>query len=263
MGCESHSKCNIPADALVLGILGGGMAGYMLVQAARAIGVKTAVLDPSPDAPALRICDHSFVGALDDEQAIRSFIAVSTQLTYVSNTCDVGILRKYAAVIPVHPNPETFSITQDAFFLKQFLTSLQIPVAPGAAKRKSSARGRIYTLPLGRARDDRLFFFPAISAPAKLSASVAKKIKSIAQRIGQSLDYVGVISIEFVLTEKDGVFVRGITPYVNASVSHSNTTYTISPFEEHVRLVCSLTPKQPRLKRSFAHSRRISNNISV
>ncbi|MBI4250059.1 ATP-grasp domain-containing protein [Candidatus Uhrbacteria bacterium] len=274
MGCESHSKCNIPADSLVLGILGGGSLGSLIVQAAHAIGVKTAILDPSSRAPALRICDFPFTGALNDEHSIRALIAASTHLTYVSDTCDVGILRKYAAVIPIHPSPETFSITQDSLFLQQFLTSLQIPVVPAAAKRKSAAHHRKYILPLGRAHDGRLFYFPTteiamkgknvdiISVRAQLSTGDARKIKSISRRIAESLRYVGVISIEFVATEKKDIFVLSIIPHVHESGAHTIKSCTISQFEEHVRLVCSLPPKRPRLKPMFADSRRIGNTMS-
>ncbi|MBI2484154.1 hypothetical protein HYV71_03150, partial [Candidatus Uhrbacteria bacterium] len=95
MGCESHRTLDIPREALVLGIIGGGQLGLMLTEAAHLIGIRAAVLDPSPLAPALEVCDYPVVGQLHDEQAVRALLRYATHLTYEIEAPDVGVLRKY------------------------------------------------------------------------------------------------------------------------------------------------------------------------
>lgn len=346
MGCESHRTIDVPRDALILGILGGGQLGAMLTESAHSIGIRTAVLDPSTDAPALRICDFPVVGAFDDEQAIRSLIKHSTHLTYEIESPDIGILRKYAAVIPINPNPETLSITQDKLFQKQFLIAIQIPVARfqqvstvadikqffsshGACviklrkhgydgrgnqivtdPRKAAAVMKMFSgkelyceqvipfrrelaIQIGRNADGRLFYFPVVEtiqqdgichivrAPARLTVRERRGIYDIARKVADSLAHIGVIAIEFFETEKGEILVNELAPRVHNSGHHTIESCTISQFEEHVRLVCGLPAKQPRMRvksavmlniigtknkiihQNFADSKKIGNNTFI
>lgn len=345
MGCESHRTLHVPHEALVLGILGGGQLGLMLTQAAHAIGIRAAVLDASPDAPALQICDYPVVGAFDDEQAIRSLIKHATHLTYEIEAPDIGILRKYSAVIPINPNPETLSITQDKLFQKQFLAAIQIPAAPfeqvqtfDDVKRFMSNSGpcviklrrhgydgrgnrvvmhqsqiapamkvfagreifceqmipfrRELAIQIGRSCDGKCIYFPIVEtlqrdgichvvrAPARITPKTQRTIRDIARMVAESFSYVGVIAIEFFETQKGKILVNELAPRVHNSGHHTIESCTISQFEEHVRLVCGLPPKQPRInsqavmmniigkkngdsKIGFADSRKVRNNTFI
>ena len=44
-----------------IGILGGGQLGRMLVQAAKTLGYKTVILDPTPLSPAGQKSDHQIM----------------------------------------------------------------------------------------------------------------------------------------------------------------------------------------------------------
>ncbi|MBI2483793.1 5-(carboxyamino)imidazole ribonucleotide synthase, partial [Candidatus Uhrbacteria bacterium] len=288
--------------------------GLMLTEAAHFIGIRTAVLDPSPLAPALEVCDYAVVGQLHDEQAVRALLRYATHLTYEIEAPDVGVLRKYAAVVAVHPNPETLSITQDKLFQKQFLEALKIPTAAfgrtdtesdikdffslhgpcvvklrkhgydgrgnqivetahqiaRAAKKFASKEyyceklvpfRRELAIQIGRSSDGRIIYFPIVEtvqingichivrAPARLSPSKTRIVHEISRKVAESFAHVGMIAIEFFESKDGGILVNELAPRVHNSGHHTIESCTISQFEEHVRLVCGLAPKQPRMKK--------------
>ena len=58
-----------------LGIMGGGQLGMLLCQAARPLGISTAVLEPNPAGSALGFADTPLVASLGDADAVRELIA--------------------------------------------------------------------------------------------------------------------------------------------------------------------------------------------
>jgi len=55
----------------MIGIIGGGQLGRMMAIAARAMGYRIAVLDPTPDSPCGMLADVEITAAFDDMEAIR------------------------------------------------------------------------------------------------------------------------------------------------------------------------------------------------
>ena len=52
-----------------IGILGGGQLGRMTAVAARRMGYRVVVLDPTPGCPAAQVADEHIVGRFDDLEA--------------------------------------------------------------------------------------------------------------------------------------------------------------------------------------------------
>ena len=77
-------------------------------------------------------------------------------------------------------------------------------------------------------------------APADISEPLAVEARSIAEKIAQALNYVGVLAVEmFVVPGKDGtrVLVNEIAPRVHNSGHWTLDGATISQFEQHIRAV--------------------------
>jgi 5-(carboxyamino)imidazole ribonucleotide synthase len=88
-------------------------------------------------------------------------------------------------------------------------------------------------------------------APARLSGDVAAQAISIAQKIAEKLDYVGVFAIEFfVVTEngRDRLFVNEMAPRVHNSGHWTMDGALTSQFEQHIRAVAGWPLGSPALK---------------
>src|SRR5690625_5307681 len=60
-----------------IGIIGGGQLGRMMAIAARYMGYRIIVLDPTPNCPTGQIADDQIVAAYDDMAAIRELTRLS------------------------------------------------------------------------------------------------------------------------------------------------------------------------------------------
>jgi 5-(carboxyamino)imidazole ribonucleotide synthase len=77
-------------------------------------------------------------------------------------------------------------------------------------------------------------------APAAISESVAAQARSIAEKIANALDYVGVLAVEmFVVPDQNGaaVLVNEIAPRVHNSGHWTLDGASISQFEQHIRAI--------------------------
>lgn len=84
-------------DMTTIGIIGGGQLGLMIAEAAKRLGVRTAVLDPSEDAPAFRVCDERIVArSFDDVQALERLCAASDVVTYEFENIPAEVLMPLA-----------------------------------------------------------------------------------------------------------------------------------------------------------------------
>lgn len=113
-----------------IGMLGGGQLGRYTLMAARRMGYRTIVLDPSSDAPAGAVADVHLVAGYDDHAA----------LVHMGEQCDVVTtefenppaagLALLAASTVVAPRPEAVGIAQHRVEEKTFLERAGIPVGP-------------------------------------------------------------------------------------------------------------------------------------
>ena len=90
------------------------------------------------------------------------------------------------------------------------------------------------------------------------------KTKAIkwSQDIIESLNYVGVICIEFFVDKYDNLFVNEIAPRVHNSGHLTIESYNVSQFQSHLRAVCDLSPIGPQLK-SKAQMLNLLGKISI
>ena len=112
-----------------LGILGGGQLGRMFAMAAKRLGYRVAVLEPSSDSPCAQVADTILQASYTDEKALGELAAISHALTYEFENVDaaaVEFLERQGK--PVHPSSQVLRVTQDRILEKTFARDHGIPV---------------------------------------------------------------------------------------------------------------------------------------
>jgi 5-(carboxyamino)imidazole ribonucleotide synthase len=115
-----------------IGVLGGGQLGRMMALAARRIGYRIVVLDPSPTCPTAQVSDGIVVGALDDRAAAMQLAKQVDVITLDTEHVAAEILDELEKVVPVRPGANVLRTIQDRQTQKQFIDRLGIPQAPWA-----------------------------------------------------------------------------------------------------------------------------------
>jgi 5-(carboxyamino)imidazole ribonucleotide synthase len=116
-----------------IGILGGGQLGRMTAIAARRMGYRVHVLDPTPDSPAGQVADRECTAAYDDLPAARDFAAGVDVITFEFENVPSDTLAALAEVRPVHPSPLVLDTCRHRVREKHFLSSHGFPCAPHRA----------------------------------------------------------------------------------------------------------------------------------
>lgn len=101
------------------------------------------------------------------------------------------------------------------------------------------------------------------SIPAKISQEIKSQSKEFSRIIAEKLDYIGTMCVEFFIDQNDNLLVNEIAPRVHNSGHLSINAYSISQFESHVRAVCNLDIKIPRILNNAIMKNIIGDDISV
>lgn len=113
-----------------IGILGGGQLGRMMALAAREMGYKIAVLDPTKNSPCGQISDIEIVAPFDDIEAAKKLSEVSDVITYEFENIDAHVAEYLEKNANLPQGFQLLAITQDREFEKKEVQSLGIKVAP-------------------------------------------------------------------------------------------------------------------------------------
>lgn len=82
-------KNNVIIPPQTIGIIGGGQLGRMMAIAARYMGYKIAVLDPTPDCPTAQVADVQITTKYDDMDGIKKLAEISDVVTYEFENVDL------------------------------------------------------------------------------------------------------------------------------------------------------------------------------
>ncbi len=115
-----------------VGVLGGGQLGRMMAVAARRMGYRVLVLDPSPNCPTGQVCDGVVVGALDDVEAAKQLARQVDVITLDTEHVHADVLDELEKITPVRPGASVLRTIQDRQTQKQFLDKLGMPQAKWA-----------------------------------------------------------------------------------------------------------------------------------
>ena len=115
-----------------IGVLGGGQLGRMMAVAARQMGYRIIVLDPSPRCPTAQVADGVVVGTLDDVEAARHLARQVDVITLDTEHVPADVLDELEAIAPVRPRAAVLRTIQDRMVQKQFLDRIGLPQTPWA-----------------------------------------------------------------------------------------------------------------------------------
>jgi 5-(carboxyamino)imidazole ribonucleotide synthase len=141
----SVSAPGVLLPGATLGILGGGQLGRMFAMAAKRLGYRVAVLEPSPDSPCGQVADVVIQADYADEAALRQLASVSDAITYEFENVDARAVELLESLgKPVHPSSAALRITQDRILEKTFARENGIPVTAFAAIRSEDEARAVY-----------------------------------------------------------------------------------------------------------------------
>jgi 5-(carboxyamino)imidazole ribonucleotide synthase len=113
-----------------IGMLGGGQLGRMAALAARRMGYRVVVLDPTPHSPAGQVADGQIEAPYGDEAALCRLAEQADAVTLEFENLPATALDLLARRVPVRPHAGALRLCQDRLAERAFLGRLAIPVAP-------------------------------------------------------------------------------------------------------------------------------------
>ncbi len=121
----------------------------------------------------------------------------------------------------------------------EFACELSVVVARGLD-------GRAVPFEVGRNRHDAgILFETVVPAPAPVTAEVAGRAQAIAVHLAESLDIVGMLTVELFLLPDGLLVVNELAPRVHNSGHWTIEGATTSQFEQHIRAICGLPLGDP------------------
>ena len=83
--------------------------------------------------------------------------------------------------------------------------------------------------------------------PARISSDIVQQAKSLACKLAEALEYVGILAVEFFIDENDELYFNEMAPRPHNSGHYTKDACVTSQFEQQVRMICGLTPGDTRL----------------
>ncbi|MEM7745338.1 MAG: 5-(carboxyamino)imidazole ribonucleotide synthase [Pseudomonadota bacterium] len=114
----------------VIGILGGGQLGRMLAIAAARLGLKTHIYEPGAAPPAGDVAAAVTTAPYEDQAALTAFAQSVDVVTYEFENVPAQALDLIEAIVPIRPNRQALSVSQDRVAEKTYLEEIGIRVAP-------------------------------------------------------------------------------------------------------------------------------------
>lgn len=133
-----------------LGIVGGGQLARMMAEAAKRLGFRVVVLDPTPDSPGGQVADEQILGAFTDAEKIKELAEKADFVTFEIESADNAALSEVAKTKPVNPSPETLAVIKDKYAQKKFLADNGIATADFAevkSEEDAKAAGQKFGYP--------------------------------------------------------------------------------------------------------------------
>ena len=128
----NHQMIKPLKQGAVIGILGGGQLARMLSVAASRMGFKTHIFEPEANPPASHVSDLLTTAAYNDNEALEKFAKSVDVITFEFENIPTEALDTVEAFCSVLPARNSLKISQDRLTEKEFLTNLDLIVAPYA-----------------------------------------------------------------------------------------------------------------------------------
>ncbi|MCT2536785.1 5-(carboxyamino)imidazole ribonucleotide synthase [Aquibacillus koreensis] len=115
-----------------IGIVGGGQLGRMMATAAKHMGYRIVVLDPTEDCPTAQVSDHHIIADYADKEAIRQLAAQCDVVTYEFENVDLESANYLQEKGLLPQGSKQLRFTQDREDEKTLLRENGLPIAPFA-----------------------------------------------------------------------------------------------------------------------------------
>ncbi|MDL4842013.1 5-(carboxyamino)imidazole ribonucleotide synthase [Aquibacillus rhizosphaerae] len=112
-----------------IGIVGGGQLGRMMATAAKHMGYRVVVLDPTPDCPTAQVSDQQIVADYADMNAIKQLAEKSDVVTYEFENVDLASANYLQEKGLLPQGSELLRITQDRENEKQVMLEKGLPIS--------------------------------------------------------------------------------------------------------------------------------------
>ncbi|HHW38669.1 MAG TPA: 5-(carboxyamino)imidazole ribonucleotide synthase [Bacillales bacterium] len=122
------AKRVIPGQTI--GIIGGGQLGRMMAIAAKEMGYRVAVMEPTEDSPCAQVSDIEIIAPYDDLDAAKRLAEVSDVITYEFENVDHSVLGWLEENAYLPQGSELIKITQDRANEKKAIVESGAEVAP-------------------------------------------------------------------------------------------------------------------------------------
>lgn len=116
-----------------IGILGDGQLGRMIALAAARLGYRCHVYADQADSPAAQVCAAATIADYRDHAALDTFAGAVDVVTFEFENIPVETARHLAKHVPVRPDPDVLTVSQDRLLEKRFINEIGIATAPFAA----------------------------------------------------------------------------------------------------------------------------------
>lgn len=83
--------------------------------------------------------------------------------------------------------------------------------------------------------------------PARIDPALAARVQQMARQLADTLDYVGVLAVEFFVLSDDSLVVNEIAPRPHNSGHYTLDACSTDQFQQQVRTLCGLLPGRPDL----------------
>lgn len=132
----SLTKTILPGQTI--GIIGGGQLGKMMTLAAKAMGFRVVVLDPTPDCPCGQVADEQITAPYGDLKAVEKLAERCDVITYEFENIDAGALQWLTENAYVPQGTEILRITQNRIYEKDAVKKAGAPVVPYAVVKNET-----------------------------------------------------------------------------------------------------------------------------
>lgn len=112
-----------------IGILGGGQLGRMMAIAAKEMGYRVAVLEPTEDSPCGQVSDIEFVAQYDNKTAVEQLADASAVITYEFENIDRETAKILEEKQLLPQGYKLLETTQHRLREKEAIVNLGLPVA--------------------------------------------------------------------------------------------------------------------------------------
>lgn len=111
-----------------IGIIGGGQLGRMMAIAAKYMGYKVAVLDPTPNCPTAQVADQQITAPYDDMNGIKKLSELSDVVTYEFENVDLDAAGYIEQQGKLPQGAYPLEVTQNREKEKSIMKDANLPV---------------------------------------------------------------------------------------------------------------------------------------